>query len=398
MRLRLPAGIAVAALAACESPSVAPPPAAAPAPEPAVAPPPPPPPEAPSHRAHVWVASVPGQRGAYAVGDRIVLYSRQDRGARVEGAPRLAIEIGEAVRFAHFAPWPGDVWPPERLQFRHQFVYEVQADDQDEDGISINAEAFDFAEGHFVNAAGAEVEVSIYSVTPTETSTTGVEPGRALEAHPVGTPPPRTCTDERERAQSYSDFVSEWNGSPFRVDLIGHFPDFVTRADLEGLLVPIALLDAKIERQLGYRLVEMGEVIPLPEDTPPDWNRDIRKYHRTCPLPREEGQALFFYLDDLIPSRPNAGAVAFTRCGSFAMTQARPGNGWPGPAGDWGGPSVHELFHLFGFAHTDDYESLNNARGVPMSRTLYKSSGRRGAEAATWGDIDLLHCIFPNGS
>ena len=86
----------------------------------------------------MWVESVPGQRGAYAVGDSIVLYSRQDRETRVEGTPSLEIEVGETVRFASFEPWPADWnWPPERLQFRHRFVYEVQAEDQDEDGIRV---------------------------------------------------------------------------------------------------------------------------------------------------------------------------------------------------------------------------------------------------------------------
>ena len=209
-------------------------------------------------------------------------------------------------------------------------------------------------------------------------------------------PPPRECSHERERAENYSDFVSEWDGTPFRLDVIRLFPGFVAEADLDALLVPVAQLDAKIERQLGYRIVEMGEVIPVPEGTPPDWNKDIRNYHRTCPLPRESGQVQFFYLDDVVPPAPNAGAVAFTRCGSFAITKYRVGNGWPCPGCDWGGPTMHELFHLFGFAHIDGYDP-EEGHGVVMSRALDDSSNWPGAQSVTWQDIDALRCIFPEG-
>ena len=143
-----------------------------------------PPETTPVHRALVTVASDPGASGAYVRGSRIVLHAAQDREARVEGAPRLAIRIGDRVRFAAFTPWPGDEWPPERLQFRHQFVYEIQADDQDENGISIGADAFDFAGGAFLNAAGEKVGVRIESVAPSA-STTPTQAGRDLATHRV---------------------------------------------------------------------------------------------------------------------------------------------------------------------------------------------------------------------
>ena len=107
-------------------------------------------------------------------------------------------------------------------------------------------------------------------------------------------PTARVCTNERELAARYSRFVSEWDGTPFRVDLIrDDFPEFVTEAGLVALLDPVRLLADKIEQQLGYRIVERGAVISAPEGTPSDWNEDIIEFGRTCPVPRERGTSPF---------------------------------------------------------------------------------------------------------
>ena len=42
----------------------------------------------------------------------------------------------------------------------------IRAEDRDEDGIRIPRDPFDFAEGAFVNSAGVEVAVEIYSLPP----------------------------------------------------------------------------------------------------------------------------------------------------------------------------------------------------------------------------------------
>ena len=214
------------------------------------------------------------------------------------------------------------------------------------------------------------------------------------ETHP---PPPRECSDERERAERQSRFILEWDGTPFRVDVVRDFPDFVTEADLEGLLGPVSLLADKIERQLGYPIVERGEVIPVPDGTPPGWNKDRSTYRRTCPLRRERGQIHFIYLDQVVDTpRGQAGAVADPRCGSFSIvkTEVGIGHGWPRPRHDWGGPTMHELFHVLGFAHI---ETNYPDRGVTMTRALDDSAATPGAQSATWADIDALRCIFSEG-
>ena len=217
-------------------------------------------------------------------------------------------------------------------------------------------------------------------------------------------PPLRRCTDERERAIRESEFVLEWDGTPFRVDMIDNFPDYVTTDALASMLGAVGLLADKIEDQLGYRIVEMGEVVPVPAGLPPDWNKDPGAYRRNCWLPRDPGQVYGFYLDGIHSSAtPTVGAQAHPRCGAF--TYMRPGverrldpatGEWP--CADLGctydKTTMHELFHVLGYRHIDDDEPNE---GVPMSRALDDATGALGAQAVTWADIDALRCIFPEG-
>ena len=280
------------------------------------APPPAPPPPAPTVEAVIWLYA--GSVEGYYVGERIRIVVEFEETTTVKGSPRLALQIGDRSRLADFSPWIEDDFPPERPSFLQRFDYEVRADDEDADGISIRADALDFSEGAFLNTAGVEIEVKITAVSPERDSPNAVEPGEALNAHRVlGQPEPRICTDERERALNHSRFINEWVGSPFRVDMVRNFPDPVTDADLVDLLDAVAHLDGKIQRQLGYRILEMGDVIPLPEGLPPDWNTDEQRYRRTCPLPRERGSIQGFFMDDTNHGAPTAGAQANSRCGDF---------------------------------------------------------------------------------
>ena len=96
--------------------------------------------------------------------------------------------------------------------------------------------------------------------------------------------------------------VSEWDGTPLRVDIIRNFPDFVTDDDLRRLLAPIGRLEDQIEARLGYRIVEMGDLIEVPDGAQPGWDQDFDFYWRNDGnndlLPRELGQILVFYLND----------------------------------------------------------------------------------------------------
>ena len=381
-------------------------PAPAPTVPPAPAPPPPAPPEPPTFRALVWGSSAPSAPTGYAAGERIVLVATFEHTTTVEGSPRLAIEIGEHVRLADFSPWVEDDFPPERPSFNQRFEYEVAPDDADADGISVSADAFDFSEGALRNQAGVEIEVEIYAVAPVRGAPDPAGPGEALDTHRVmGTPEPRACTNERQFAANFSSFVLEWDGTPFRVDMIRNFPNVATEADIVELLAAVGLLADKIEDQLGYRILEMGDVIPVPEGMRPGWNEDEQRFRRTCPLPRDRGQIHGFYMDDV--NHGSAEADAQANCSSsFSYLQPFltywPCRGCedertPPPYNHFvDGVTHHEIFHVLGYIHTEDYDPISTTVGVPMSGTL-RGAQAPDAEAVLWADIDLLRCIFPKG-
>lgn len=355
--------------------------------------PPVPPRPTPTVEAAIWLYA--GSVEGYYVGERIRIVVEFEETTTVEGSPRLAIQIGDHVRLAGFSPWIEDDFPPERPSFLQRFDYEVRADDEDLDGISILADALDFSEGAILNAAGVEIEVEITAVAPERDSPNAIEPGEALDTHRVlGQPEPRVCTDERERALNHSQFINEWVGTPFRVDMIRNFPDPFTEADLVDLLDAVGHLDEKIERQVGYRILEEGDVIPLPEGLPPDWNTDEQRHRRTCPLPREPGHIQGFYMDDTNHGSPSAGAQANSRCGDFCFLRPMVER-WRGGR-EYDGVILHEIFHLFGFVHSDDYDFLARGQGVPMSVSLTRADAPD-AVAVTWSDIDTLRCILSEG-
>ena len=178
------------------------------------------------------------------------------------------------------------------------FAYHIAADDRDEDGVSIGTDALELNGGTIRNGAGLDADLDLGSHA--------IENGAQQVV--VGAPPPRECTDEQERAVTSSPvLLPRWDGTPFRVDMIRNFPEFVTEEDLVQLLAPVGLLADKIERQLGYRIVEMGEVIPVPDGMPPGWNEDEAAFRRNCPLPRDRGQVLGFYMNDVNGGVPAAG-------------------------------------------------------------------------------------------
>ena len=361
----------------------------APAPEPEPAPEPP-----PRWPAVAQIMAEPLDPEGYYEGEVIVVLVDFDsrRNVTVEGAPRLAIQIGEHVRLADYLPWSD--WPTAR--WGQRFRYDVGANDLDADGISIEADAIDFSDGAFVDGAGVEIEVEVHTVTSNHVTRDHVqfEPGEPMDTHRVlGRPSPRTCTDERERAMNHSRFVGEWDGTPFRVDWINSFPHSVSEADVAQLLEPLALLDAKIEDQLGYRIIEAGDVLPVPDGMQPGWNADQERFRRTCPLPREPGNIQGFYMDDTNYGG-GADGQANSSCGSFCYLRPMLEK-WPVPGGTSDALTLHEMFHVLGFVHFDnDQDRLARGQGVRMSYTLTREP-RPGAEAVRWHDIDLLRCIFP---
>ena len=333
----------------------------------------------------------------------------------VRGSPRLGIEMGETVRYAAFSPWVEDDWPPERPSFRQRFEYAVRAEDRDENGISVAADAFDFADGAFLDEDGVEVDVEIYSVTPTRTDQM-VEPGRDLDDHRVaGTRPPRECTYERDSALMYiggrGGVVAEWDGTPIPVDYLPDFPDrqFV----LDELDKIEALADA-LERQTGYRIVERGTI--LDGFTFPDGWREEPIDYREEPavwsaareplnqIPTNLGRVLAVHYPLTVDggchewASPLQGIIGFSTC---LFADPPPLRRWPE-----GTAVLHELFHVFGFDHSDvpgrRVSSVSEemlSAGIPINRMSAQLDFVNQFEGTgppfTWDDLETLRCIFP---
>ena len=140
--------------------------------------------------------------------------------------------------------------------------------------------------------------------------------------------------------------------------MMDSFPDSVSDADIAQLLEPVALLDEKIEEQIGCRIVEVGEVIPVPDGAPQGWNEDEQRYRRTCPVLADEAQILGFYLDDENHGSPKAPGQANSSCGTFSYL--RPVlEMWPCPGCEVDALTLHELLHILGFVHYGDHDKLD---------------------------------------
>lgn len=230
---------------------------------------------------------------------------------------------------------------------------------------------------------------------------------------PPSDPPSKACADVRSLAWGHdaqfgaNGVVREWDGTPFRVDMVRNFPQFVTDADLRQLLAPVGRLADQIEGQLGYRIVEMGGLIDVPAEAPAGWDQRFDLYSQSHRF-RERGQILVFYMNDDNPQdwdgRGGSIMSAHPCCGTITYNKRAMGRWWtdddPCCKGNANGRDgeviVHELFHLLGFKHADDQPELV---GVEMSRGALDLPWQTGSQIyyATPSDVDNLRCIFPDG-
>ena len=356
-------------------------PTTTPAPAPPAPPPPAPPPPAPTLRAVAQILSEPSSQEVYHAGEEImVLVDLAPRDiVTVEGYPRLRIQIGEQVRLADLLRWSD--WPlPRRGQ---RFLYEVGFDDLDADGISIEADAIDFSEGAFVNEAGEEVEVEIRAVTPKHVTEdpTEFEPGEPVDTHRVlGRPPPRVCTDERQRAlrrDTNPTLLYEWDGTPFQFYFDAGIPES-ERADAGYFFGVAERLSVRIEEQLGYSVLEVGGWIPEDERGFRIGTKDVEDCRGmrggivATVIPFEGGYAA---------ARPHCGVLYWTD--NDIRT-------------DSDGTLSHLIFHMFGFGHSFHPHDGEHG-GVPMSDRLTNSGWSPRDLGVTVEDVETLRCILPEG-
>ena len=224
----------------------------------------------------------------------------------------------------------------------------------------------------------------------------------------------RECTNERELALQFNAAaVKEWDGTPFRVDMFDNFPDYVSRGELLYLLAPIGRLADQIEKQIGYRIIEMGDVIAVPPGMRPDG---------ALYTLREAGQLLAYHnwgtaqLGAVMDASPSLGMMRYSKetiTSWWPEESGWPEGGWPEDSGYLyegfrtganivhsrdGEVIVHEVFHLLGFRHPHDPFTKEEGRtGVPMVKGPLWKPSRVGAwvNYPAWDDIDALRCIFP---
>jgi len=208
-------------------------------------------------------------------------------------------------------------------------------------------------------------------------------------------PEPRVCTDELERARAYIDSIlpREWDGTPFRFDLFDHFPEIAGADYLDGQLEEVRGLAERIEEQIGYPIIEAGSVIPVRANLPQGWNGPPPIDLGTCDQWREPGQALGIHLT----GRPygHQGQGPMWAAPGCALVGYWVGDGLPSTEyrQQYARTAiVHEIFHLFGFKHSDNRE-LPEPVGVFMSRQL-TGGNTSGTLYPTFNDMDALRCVF----
>lgn len=331
----------------------------------------------------------------YLDGETIRIDIRWDDYVVVEGWPRLLIEVGNEKRYAIFNRVQ-DEW----VRFR----YLVRYDDHDPDGVSIPEDALDLHEGAIVSLDG-QVPVN------TDLGFDAIENAYTHEVRrTMPFPDVRDCSIERREVRRHPAgfLLDEWNGTPFRVDIVRNFPSFVTDEDLLELLEPIDSLADDIEEQLGYRIVEKGGIVSVPPGMPTGWNTDYHRYGEPpYVLRRRRGQLLAFYMDDdssFWDHRGGAPNVAFTSTGTTSYNRRTMSKWWRdedscctgryNANGRHGHVLVHEVAHLLGFEHPDvpfGTPGVRMAWGSLMAPWLSASKVHFFAEK----DIEVLKCIFP---
>lgn len=335
----------------------------------------------------------------YLDGETIYIRILWSREIEVIDWPKLRVEIGEEERYAVF----DQVYNSDGSGWVY-FNYRVRYDDHDSDGISIPGDAIELNEGRIVSYAG-QVDVDV-DLGPFARENWRNHRVRATTPFPDS----RHCSIEQREVRRHPAgwIVDEWDGTPFRVDIVRNFPSFVSDEDLEELLDPIGTMADDIEDHLGYRIVEKGDLIPVPAGAPDGWNTDYYRYSdNPSMLPRKRGQLLAFYMDDdtsFWDHRGGAPMIAFPEAGTTSYNRRTMGKWWNDQDtccvhryngnGRHGHTLVHEVAHLLGFEHP------NVPFGTPGVRMAWGStsypwlSGSRVHYFAP-KDIEVLKCLFP---
>ncbi len=244
---------------------------------------------------------------------------------------------------------------------------------------------------HLLISAGSPIQILNLFLSPTGQIVNLSDSPR--HGRPYSLPGrPRKCTDERELAQGYAPVPREWDGTPVIIDVADNFPDYVSREEQQAyLLDPMARTADLIERQIGYRVIEAGEIIAVPTHIDPDGPNLIQEISEL----RRPGHALIAYWGGY------EGLAAWVHR-SLVIYGTDVAARWKNP--DYASTPrnneavIHEVFHALGFKHPPPSEGHDNPNGVHMFRGPLDTPWAVGSRKyyPSWIDIDALRCIYPS--
>lgn len=237
---------------------------------------------------------------------------------------------------------------------------------------------------------GARYLVAVASLRGSEASETGPE----VETNTLV--PEYTCGSEYDLARDLAIVPHEWNGSPIRVDIIDNMPQYgLSLTNLEAQLGRIERMAEDIEWQLGYPVIERGEVIPQPEGF------SVRSECDNCSVvvegwERQPRTVVALYADQN-PKREDGSSIGmWAQFGDGLTVWFRSALEEPGFNLNWAVLN-HEVFHLLGFKHPDNPDPA----GIAMNyESMYSTPERRVRfyHYADWQDIAELGCAFPKNA
>ena len=212
-------------------------------------------------------------------------------------------------------------------------------------------------------------------------------------AAPEPRPEPRVCTNERELALAYlaeswppPQLVQFWDGTPIRVHMDETRIPEAQRPHAEHMLAVVERFSDQIKDQLGYSIVEPAGWIG--EDD--GFTIEIDGVEIGPCETSEPGRRAVF---TAIPEYPATGAASAACAVAWFKTFDLPA--------DYLAP--HELFHLFGFRHSEEtHPQERDWGGIPMSRGLTTGVNAAGTDyvagtGVAFEDIDALRCVLPEG-
>ena len=231
---------------------------------------------------------------------------------------------------------------------------------------------------------------------------TSTAPGPAPPAPPAPEPPPPEPPPVPERPAPTPEcgaaleavegggyvLLDEWWQTPFTVNYYDNFPVEAVGSDyLRGQLEVVRTLADQIEAQLGYPILEVGDIV-----TPPEGWTPVSSRGSDCRDWREPGEIWGFHRETLPEGHAGGGALSSVQsCATIAYWV---GDGPPEKPSDAGYANTSVLPALFGVLGL--VVPSAPSPGIARSPSLVRPWDVGLAEyAAAEEDIEALGCLFP---